>query len=162
MRTYFFLKINFLNIFRLASFKPRLAPATSNARCCTTLSHNLIFDCLTNKKKPYGQTDNSSPEKKGRLSKVASSKPDPVPRYTYMSNRAEWKLGILPLGIQPVGAGGILRPRLCCIQLGTKALCLQNMASRSAANKLGSCIHGALNHMDATSSGDSFAALATG
>jgi len=38
----------------------------------------------------------------------------------------------LPLGIQPTGAEWILRPRSCCIQLGTKALYLQHMASRSA------------------------------
>jgi len=43
----------------------------------------------------------------------------------------------LPLGIQPTDAEGILRPGPCCIQLGTKALYLQHMASRSALEHAG-------------------------
>jgi len=83
----------------------------------------------------YSMVSHTKQGPKGRHSstKVALSMSDPVPRFTYTSNRAEWKLEILPLGIQPTVAEGILLPRPCCIQLGTKALYLQHMASRGAA-----------------------------
>jgi hypothetical protein len=125
-------------------------------------SHNLFWYCLTNKTKTWGKTANSSPEKDSiEQSGPPNIRPYPT-LYVYMSKRAEWKLGILPLGIQPAVAEGVFRPKLCWIQLGKKALCLVHRASCSAANHAGCCIHGALNHIDAASPGRSFAALETG